>query len=371
MKSVLNDVDLAAKKAGPGASVQTAVINNKPVITGVKLPQPTPKVIETRSTPTPTVNAKESQAKTSSIMTIQSLHESIEQAKLGIGLGIYEGASSAVDGIVYTAKHPIKTAVGVYHLVGNSPEDREFQRQVAESIKNQISTAYNEDVKNGDIQSQFKFFSRAAFEVGSAVFGTKGTTQAISMAKATKVTEVISPIIKVEIAIDTTQVVKTVVYGDQYTKVNGKKSLKTDVEYTTNEGQKFTTDSNGRISNAEATLSSGKADRNQYAQRTVGGSDRLPNDDGGHLIASIFKGSGEIDNLVPMDSTLNRSEYKILENTWKKALKDGKTVSVKIEPIYKGESSRPDKFEIEYKIDGKKHEVNLKNYEGRRSSGNQ
>lgn len=64
----------------------------------------------------------------------------------------------------------------------------------------------------------------------------------------------------------------------------------------------------------------GKADRNQYAQRTVGGVDRLDTDDGGHLIANIFKGSGEIDNLVPMNATLNRSEYKTLENTWKNAL---------------------------------------------------
>lgn len=122
--------------------------------------------------------------------------------------------------------------------------------------------------------------------------------------------------------------------------------------------------SNGRISIAEAKLQLGKADRNQYAQKTVGGKDRLSNDDGGHLVASIFKGSGEIDNLVPMNATLNRSEYKSLENTWKKSLEEGKTVEVKIEPIYNGNSSRPSKFEVTYKIDGKKYEVNLTNYEG-------
>lgn len=32
----------------------------------------------------------------------------------------------------------------------------------------------------------------------------------------------------------------------------------------------------------------------------------LDTDDGEHLIASIFKGSGDIDNLVLMDATLNR-----------------------------------------------------------------
>ena len=52
------------------------------------------------------------------------------------------------------------------------------------------------------------------------------------------------------------------------------------------------------------------------------------------MIASIFKGSGDIDNLVPMNATLNRKEYKAIETTWKKGLEVGKTVEVKIEPIY-------------------------------------
>ncbi|PLR80584.1 hypothetical protein CVD25_18735 [Bacillus canaveralius] len=80
-------------------------------------------------------------------------------------------------------------------------------------------------------------------------------------------------------------------YGEQYTKVNRKKALKPNVEYTTSEGYKYTTDGNGRITVAEAKLELGKANRNLHAQRTVGGNDRLSNDDGGHLIASIFKGS--------------------------------------------------------------------------------
>lgn len=139
---------------------------------------------------------------------------------------------------------------------------------------------------------------------------------------------------------------KKVNYGDQYTKVDGKKALKPDIDYTTKEGYYYKTDSNGRISNVEAKLDLGKAERNQYAQRTVGGKDRLPNDDGGHLIASIFKGSGEIDNLVPMNATLNRSEYKTLENTWKKTLEEGKEVTIKVKPIYEEKSSRPSEFKI-------------------------
>ncbi|AJH18901.1 cytoplasmic protein [Bacillus mycoides] len=55
----------------------------------------------------------------------------------------------------------------------------------------------------------------------------------------------------------------------------------------------------------------------------VGGNDRLDDDDGGHLIATIFKGSGNMDNLVRMSSNLNREEWKKLENEWANALNDG------------------------------------------------
>lgn len=142
------------------------------------------------------------------------------------------------------------------------------------------------------------------------------------------------------------------------------------VEYKTSEGHRYTTDDKGRISSAEAKLELGSGKRNQYAQKTVGGKDRLSNDDGGHLIASIFKGAGDIDNLVPMNATLNRSEYKTLENTWKKALGEGKEVTVKLKPVYEGQSVRPSEFKINYTIDGKKYSDTLTNYRGGKQSGN-
>ncbi len=64
----------------------------------------------------------------------------------------------------------------------------------------------------------------------------------------------------------------------------------------------------------------------------------LADDESGHLIASIFKGSGNIDNLVPMNDNLNKDKWKKLE------------VEVKIKPIYKGDSQRPVSFDKEYKI---------------------
>lgn len=141
-------------------------------------------------------------------------------------------------------------------------------------------------------------------------------------------------------------------YGDHYTKVNGKKALKPNVEYVTEEGYKYVTDSSGRISNVEGSLNAGKAKRNVYAQRAVGKDNgRLDTDDGGHLIASIFKGSGDLDNLVPMDATLNRGDWKVMENSWAKALDKGKTVDIKIKSIYSGTSQRPISFKVKYRVD--------------------
>ena len=102
----------------------------------------------------------------------------------------------------------------------------------------------------------------------------------------------------------------------------------------------------------------GLAERNEYAQKTVGREDRLSEDDGGHLIASIFKGSGGFDNLVAMDGNLNKGEWKKLKNMWANALKgkDGKKkinpkpVKPDIEVVYKGDSQRPVKFNIVYQI---------------------
>ena len=144
--------------------------------------------------------------------------------------------------------------------------------------------------------------------------------------------------------------VTIVKYGEHFTKDGRKKVLKPNVQYTSPEGYTYKTDELGRIISCEGTLQKGVAERNKHAQRTVGGKDRLPDDEGGHLISSIFKGSGDIDNLVPMDSNLNKGEWKKLENDWKDALDDGEEVKVKITPFYEGNSQRPERFKIEYKI---------------------
>ncbi|MFA0814284.1 MAG: DNA/RNA non-specific endonuclease [Anaerofustis sp.] len=86
----------------------------------------------------------------------------------------------------------------------------------------------------------------------------------------------------------------------------------------------------------------------------VGREDKLPTDDGGYLIAKKFKGSGDLDNLVPMDSILNRSGgnwYK-MEQELDEALRDGAEVFIYIDLVYEGSSKRPNKFIVKHIIDG-------------------
>jgi predicted ribonuclease toxin of YeeF-YezG toxin-antitoxin module len=85
-------------------------------------------------------------------------------------------------------------------------------------------------------------------------------------------------------------------------------------------------------------------------QRKAGGEDRLEGDDGGHLIAKRFGGSEKVDNIVPMDSHLNRGDYKNMENRWAKAVERGDNVDVKINCKYEGDSQRPSSINVYYKI---------------------
>jgi len=103
--------------------------------------------------------------------------------------------------------------------------------------------------------------------------------------------------------------------------------------------------------------------RNPYAQRTVGGVDRLPTDDGGHLIGNQFGGSGNIDNLVPQSSAINRSggQWYRMEQDWAAALRAGDSVNVTINPIYRGTSMRPVGFDIQSRINGRLTEIFIPN----------
>ncbi len=154
--------------------------------------------------------------------------------------------------------------------------------------------------------------------------------------------------------LDIKEAAETFMDGNQYTKVDRLKTLKPDITYQTPGGHLYKTDSLGRINSVEGSLESVTASRSTYSQRVAGRGDRLPTDDGGHLIASQFNGSGGLDNLVPMDSTLNRAggDWYKMEQEWAEALADGSTVDVNIQVIYEGASQRPKEFVVKYTIDG-------------------
>lgn len=129
------------------------------------------------------------------------------------------------------------------------------------------------------------------------------------------------------------------------------RNLKPDTDYLVN-GYTYQTDDAGRVTSVEGSLNLNTADRNGYQQRVSGRDDRLPDDQGGHLIASIFNGPGDRVNLVPMDGNFNMGAWKTLEDKFADALGSGKTVDVNIDVIYNGASGRPDAFVVDYVIDG-------------------
>lgn len=75
-------------------------------------------------------------------------------------------------------------------------------------------------------------------------------------------------------------------------------------------GYDYDIDELGRPTHVSGKLRLEQGIRNKNAQLAVGGIDRLPTDDGGHLIATQFGGSGELDNLVAMSRSLNRGNGK-------------------------------------------------------------
>ncbi|MED1938403.1 ribonuclease YeeF family protein [Bacillus subtilis] len=162
----------------------------------------------------------------------------------------------------------------------------------------------------------------------------------------------------------------TVKYGEHFARWSRKKVLKPNVIYKTKEGYTYTTDNYGRITSVKADLQLGEAKRNQYAQTNAGKpQDRKPDDDGGHLIATQFKGSGQFDNIVPMNSQINRSggKWYEMEQEWAKALKEEppETVSVQIENVYQGDSLRPTLFKVKYKVgDGRYKNMTIRNQAG-------
>ncbi|MGG2066965.1 DNA/RNA non-specific endonuclease [Bacillus sp. S14(2024)] len=151
--------------------------------------------------------------------------------------------------------------------------------------------------------------------------------------------------------------------GKQFT--NGRKNrLKPDIRYKTGEYDYFyETDNLGRIEKFET-------DKLQLTEREkrLSHSKNTPGkvkgqDHAGHLAGDRFGGSPKIDNLVSQLSDVNLKKYKKVEDKWAAALKETppKKVTVKVDIIYSGNDVRPDKFIVNYTIDGKPGSAKFKN----------
>ena len=129
------------------------------------------------------------------------------------------------------------------------------------------------------------------------------------------------------------------------------RNLEPNADYRVN-GYHYATDGSGRVTSVEGRLDLQTADRNGYQQRVSGREDRLPNDQGGHLIASIFNGPGDRLNMVPMNGNFNMGAWRSMESRFADALAAGRSVDVRVEAIYPADSARPSGFVVTSVTDG-------------------
>lgn len=121
-------------------------------------------------------------------------------------------------------------------------------------------------------------------------------------------------------------------------------------------GYKYGTDEKGRIKFAEGELHL----KNRVGRlpirdsiEDIGKGDQRETDDRGHLIGDQFDGANGLENIIPQDAEINRNDFRNFENQLADEVKNGKSVRVKIEPIYEGDSRRPSDIVVTYNINGK------------------
>jgi filamentous hemagglutinin len=140
--------------------------------------------------------------------------------------------------------------------------------------------------------------------------------------------------------------------------INGK--MEPNTAYVLDNKHVYVTDTSGRVTRVEGSLDLAAMDRNGYQQLCAGKSG-CAGDDGGHLIASSLGGAGDRINIVPQASTLNRGDWKAMENYFRDELAAGKAVSVKIEVGYPaGGGVRPSGFTVVADIGGKPYKRTFK-----------
>ena len=75
-------------------------------------------------------------------------------------------------------------------------------------------------------------------------------------------------------------------------------------------------------------------------------------DDAGHLIGDRFGGAATITNLVSQLRSVNRGDYRVMEDHLESVIQNGGTVEMEGRIIYNESDLRPAGISIEIKIDG-------------------
>ena len=307
--------------------------------------------------------------------------------QFGLGKGLVQSGWSDVEGMAQFLADPMAGLEGLKALVTDAAAQNQMLDGMATKLKSQIDTMANALEQGGDENAIAlgEEMGNLIWTVGSFATGVGGVAKGgVALAKAgikvgTQQLEKMSYAGKLEIAakaevppkppvidpdkppvnepdldpIDPAPTLRTVEVSSggkgAWTKEINKPQPNT--IYKVDGNKTYQTDSLGRVERVESDLVLTKNDRNTY-QQCVAGKCGIAGDEGGHLIASIFNGPGERLNLLPMNGNLNKGEWKIMENTWAAALKEGKSVSVKIEPIYLDSGVRPDGFNVSYSIGG-------------------
>ncbi|HHW7569143.1 VENN motif pre-toxin domain-containing protein [Mannheimia glucosida] len=129
-------------------------------------------------------------------------------------------------------------------------------------------------------------------------------------------------------------------------------NLAANTNYELSNGTKFKTNNYGYVEEISYSPIDMKMPRDK--RQTQVGKEGLPTDVGGHIQACSQGGTCDRYNLFPQDANFNNSAYKVyFENIINKAVKEGKTVNVNTRFIRQDpSSSRPDRLEVNYSING-------------------
>ena len=264
-----------------------------------------------------------------------------------IGKAIVKGADDIIITLLkkLDAEDVYKAFIKFYNKINESAEEaiKIINQWLLEAEKRYNETDLSELIRNANeyIRKAIEFIQTKIDEFGERVFGID---------RKSGLSETGSNIIKLEKSAS----VNIKEYSTEIFDKNGK--LKPNIKYTAGEYKYwYKTDELGRICSCQAD--------ELYLKQHIGRLKHNPNtpgkregDQAGHLIADVFGGSPELNNLVSQAKNVNQKLYRDIERKWQQALNKippDEITDLKIEIIYDGNNVRPAAFSIEYCLNGK------------------